>query len=443
MPLSSKSKFVDFIEHHPSCKKLNDDINQTEVIYDPDNPDESQRIRIFDIPNKSNKKSLLKKFLETIWVPGYKFRGNSYSDENFNAQLDQTSSIVSISAIFDAICTAPVLFYFTKAAGIFSLTLSLGYGWMLLIMSNKSGEYSMNRPKGNNTTASFLLGIFFLLSLVKTLVSGVGIDLVSRSEEIKNTTAKEFLKNYDSKFTNPDILYPNLLQSSSNECERLVAEQSKLDQTKRGQRKQYNQLQEKMFRNNSQLPSANPKILLDNNLSDLGPCLKKDLINNLNGQNNIEKKNIFSIQNKLKKNTPPISFLYIFQRNKFNDTFKGNPLKGSESNFEIYRKDFAKNKQDFDITCTGTKSDCNNRVSWSNPGMAINEAGKQFYSRIFNKEWDNLGLSYIGFLISILLSSTATILLYTTSLDSKNRASRSSLVEDWRNEYFAQLDEEE
>ena len=443
MPLSSKSKFVDFIERHPSCKKLNQDITQTEVIYEPDNQDESRRIRIFDIPNKSKKKSLLKKFLETIWVPGYKLRGNSYSDENFNSQLDQTSSIVSISAIFDAICTAPVLFYFTKAAGIFSIPLSLGYGWMLLIMSNKSGEFSMNRPKGNNTTANFLLCIFFLLSMVKTLASGVGIDLVSRSGEIKNSTAKEFLKNYESQFSNPDILYVNLLESSKKECDRLVAEQSKLNPKRRGQRKLYNQLQEKMFRNNSKKIDANPKFLLDNHLSDLGPCIKKDLINNLNGQNAIDEKNIFSIQNQLKKNTPPISFLYIFQRNKFNDTFKGNPLIGSESNFEIYRSDFERNKLDFNTKCTSNKEDCNKSVSWSNPGMAINEAGKQFYARIFNKEWGNLGLSYIGFLISILLSSTATILLYTASIDIRNRASRSSLVEEWREEYFAELDEEE
>ena len=198
-----------------------------------------------------------------------------------------------------------------------------------------------------------------------------------------------------------------------------------------------------MFRNNSKKTDANPKFRLDNHLSDLGPCIKKDLINNLNGQNTMEKKEIFSIQNKLKKNTPPISFLYIFQRNKFNDTFKGNPLRRSESNFEIYKSDFERNKLDFNTKCTSKKEDCNKSVSWSNPEMAINEAGKQFYARIFNKEWGNLGLSYIGFLISILLSSTATILLYNASIDIKNRASRSSLVEEWREEYFAELDEEE
>ena len=66
-----------------------------------------------------------------------------------------------------------------------------------------------------------------------------------------------------------------MLESSKKECDRLVAEQSKLNPKRRGQRKLYNQLQEKMFRNNSKKIDANPKFLLDNHLSDLGPCMKK------------------------------------------------------------------------------------------------------------------------------------------------------------------------
>ena len=69
-------------------------------------------------------------------------------------------------------------------------------------------------------------------------------------------------------------------------------------------------------------------------------------------------------------------------------------------------------------------------------------ASKQFYGRILNKEWDSLGLSYIGFLISILLSFTATILLYTSSIDIRNRASRSDKVQEWASEYLLELDEE-
>ena len=168
MPLSEKKKFLNWIKSHPNCNHIREQAMNTEVTYDPENPNPSQIIKIFDTPNHKKKTSFIKKIIDNIWVPGYKLRGNSYSDENFDNQLNQTSSIMSISAIFDMICTAPILFYFTKAAGFFALPLSLGDGYMRLILSNKAGEFSMNRPKGNNSTANFLLLIFFLLSMVKT-----------------------------------------------------------------------------------------------------------------------------------------------------------------------------------------------------------------------------------------------------------------------------------
>ena len=73
----------------------------------------------------------------------------------------------------------------------------------------------------------------------------------------------------------------------------------------------------------------------------------------------------------------------------------------------------------------------------------VNEGWNQFYGSILNKDWENLGWSYIGFLISILLSASATVLLYTASIDIRNRASRSSLVKQWRSEYLAALDDED
>ena len=442
MALSEKKKFLNWIKTHPHCEQIRHQAGNTEVIYDVEHPDPHQRIKIFDIPISHKQKSFFTKLRENIWVPGHKLRGNSYSDANFDQQLNQTSSIMSISGVFDMICTAPVLYYFTQAAGFFALPLSLGYGYMLLIMSNKAGEFSMNRPKGNNTTANFLLLIFFLLSMVKTLMSGVGIDLVSRSGEIKNSAAQELLIKQIPNNEDQNILYNNLLETSKKECNRLINEQSKLDLRKRGQRKLYNQLQENMYKSIKNNKS-DPRYLLDNNLSDLGPCTKVDLIENFNGKSSFNRKNIASVQNNFRESLSPVSFLYIFQRNQYNNIFTGNPLKGSESNFESYKKVFQDSNTDFNIDCLATKENCEENVGWSNPAMAINEGAKQFYGRIINKEWENLGLSYVGFLISILLSATATILLYTSSIDIKNRASRSSLVEDWRDDYFLELDEEE
>ena len=75
--------------------------------------------------------------------------------------------------------------------------------------------------------------------------------------------------------------------------------------------------------------------------------------------------------------------------------------------------------------------------------MAINQASKQFYEKIKSQEFQSLGFSFIGFIISILLSLTAVVLLYASSLDMKVRASRSSYILALRNKIFANLEEDE
>ena len=115
-------------------------------------------------------------------------------------------------------------------------------------------------------------------------------------------------------------------------------------------------------------------------------------------------------------------------------------FRSSKTDFEQYLKTFENSDINFNIKCIETTEDCKNDVSWTNSGKVVNEAWNQFYGRILNKDWENLGLSYIGFLISILLSASATVLLYTSSIDVRNRASRSSLLKQWRNKYLNELD---
>lgn len=443
MAFTRRKRFLNWVDRNPKCKFIDDEAYQSEVLYDPNNEDPSQRIKIFHTPNLEKKPSIIKKIIQSIWVPGTNLRGKSWSSNNFDAQLGQTASIMSFSGIFDGLCIAPVLWYLTKAAGFFAIPTSILYSALLLIISNKAGEYSMNRPKDNNSTASFLLFVFFVLSLLKTLMSGVGLDLVSRSGEIKNATASQFLEIKAPLTQKKEIIYSDLLDSASKECNKLTAKQSQLDLSNRSQRKIYNELQAKMYRKPLNIESQDPKYLLDNFSMDLGPCRKVNLINNLNGQNNFNQENSLKYKYDLSKILSPVSSLYVFQRNKYNDIFNGNPLKGSRKDLEKYIPYFEKSNIDFNINCINSKENCLEDVSWSNPGQAINEASKQFYSRLGNKDWSNLGLSYIGFLISILLSTSSTVLLYTASIDIRNRASRSSKVEEWMEDIFAELDTEE
>ena len=114
---------------------------------------------------------------------------------------------------------------------------------------------------------------------------------------------------------------------------------------------------------------------------------------------------------------------------------------GSKKDYSKYEKIF-KDSPITNIDCSANSKECKNQC-WTNSGKVVNEGWNQFYGRILNKDWENLGLSYIGFLISILLSASTTVLLYTASIDIRNRASRSSLVKQWRSEYLAALDDED
>ena len=75
--------------------------------------------------------------------------------------------------------------------------------------------------------------------------------------------------------------------------------------------------------------------------------------------------------------------------------------------------------------------------------MAINQASKQFYRKIAGKELQSLGFSLVGFVISILLSITAVVLLYASSINMKVRASRSSYILALRNKIFTELEDDE
>ena len=112
---SQKKEVLTWIKTQPELEHVRKLASQAEFIYDKDAVDPSQRLKIYNRPKYNLKKSFRRRLFEAIWVPGNKLRGNSYADKNFDSQLDQTAAIMSLSTAWDAICTSPVLFYFTKA----------------------------------------------------------------------------------------------------------------------------------------------------------------------------------------------------------------------------------------------------------------------------------------------------------------------------------------
>ena len=436
---TDRDQLLNWIKSQPELTFLRKKANETRLIYDKKTDEITNRIKVYKEPTYKPNENKLGKLFELIWVPGRKLRGKAYGDTNFDMQLTQTSSIMSLSTVWDFICTYPVIYYFAKASGTLVLPISSLYAFLLLGMSNAAGKFAMNRSKDNNKTASFLLAVFFLLSLVKTLMSGVGIDLISQSRSIKDQAALNFLETKELNQKEPQQAYKDLLISSNKECERLASEQAKLDTSKRGQRRLYREFQEQMNKMPIVETKLEPKYLIDNYVTDLGSCTKKDLINSFIGKSALEDNKTLDAKNNLRNSLSPLSYSYVFHRSQYHNLFKGNPLAGSESNLEKYKEIFNGSNIDFKIDCLKSDNECKGEVRWTNPGKAINEASTQFYKKIKNKEFDKLGFSFIGFVISILLSMTAVVLLFSASLNLKIRASRSNYIQALRNQIFTEM----
>ncbi len=442
MSPSKKDKLFNWIISQPDLTFIRKKANETPIAYNPEETDPSQRIKILKEPVYFKKKSIFQKLGDFVWVKGKQLRGNAYADEDLDNNLNQTATFLSLSTIWDFICTYPVVYYFAKASGSFVLPVSSLYALILLGISNATGKFAMNRGKENNRTASFLLIVFFSLSLVKTLMSGVGIDLVQRSGEIKNVTAKEYLNaNY---FINngKKPAYSELLLSAENECKRLAGELEKIDISKGGQRRLYRDLQQKMFRKPENPSSSDPKYLIDNHLTDLGSCNQKDLIKSFIDKSDLELNKPLVVKDNLRNTLSPMSYLYLFNRNQYYNIFKGNPLSGTEEDYKNYIKAFENTNINFRINCLENDLECKGSVRWANPGMAINEASKQFYGKVINKEFASLGFAFVGFIISILLSLTAVVMLYSASINPKLIASRSNYLKALRNEIFTDIKNE-
>ncbi len=439
MKKTSKKQLFNWIHTQTDLDHLRKIACETKIVYDKEIENPSKRVKVYSEPVYKIKKSKLKKLMEIIWVPGRNLRGKSYGDKNFDQQLNETSSIMSLSTVWDFICTYPVIYYFAKASGILVMPLSSLYAILLLAMSNAAGKFAMNRTKENNRTATFLLLVFLLLSFIKTLMSGVGIDLISRPDDIKNLTAMEFLKNKGIDYEKPKEAYKSLLQSAEKECQRLANERSKLDPTKRGQKNIYKNINIEMNKVPLNITKSSPKYLIDNYLTELGSCKQKDLINSFIGKENFKNSEASIAKNNLRNSLTPLSYLYIFNRNQYYNLFKGNPLSGSEENLKNYKEAFNNSSIDFRTECLAEDTNCKGSVRWTNPGMAINQASSQFYKKVLDKDFQSLGFSFIGFIISILLSLTAVVLLYTSSISMNLRASRSNYLDAVRNKLFTDL----
>ena len=116
MSQSKRKQLLNWIKSHPDLDHIRKLANQTKVQYNRNEKDPTQRIRVYNRAKYKTRKSLFSNLVEIFWVPGRNLRGKAYSDPNLDQQLNQTASIMSLSTIWDFVCTSPVIYYFAKGS---------------------------------------------------------------------------------------------------------------------------------------------------------------------------------------------------------------------------------------------------------------------------------------------------------------------------------------
>ena len=416
-------ELVEWIESQPELDYLRVYANRTICSYYPEEKTPRERIVVNSRKDLSlGDNTFLENFRETFWVPGSKLRGNQFSTKELDNSLTTTAKVMSVSTLWDFFCTLPILFYAVGGAKFLAGPFTFLIGYLILWASNLTGENATNRTKGHSGKAKASLLAFIILSLAKTAVSGVGLDMILSKDQIINTFADELI---ESKSIGEESLINDLrsplaepaikreLDLVTAECSSLISQMKNLDMDKRSNRKIFEQLNSQA-RGNSQSP-CNKKLELSTRLSDEQSRI-----------NSIERKNKDKSSERLndRQELAPITFLLKYYRNEFDTYFRGLPPGYYRYNDQGILEQNLTTESTLDWQ-DGRKSE------------AVSQASKQFFNKLSNGEIASLGLSLFGFIISIVLSSTAAILLYSTGKVKEIKASFTSSLSSKSNKLMA------
>ena len=405
-------EIINWIESQPELDYIRVKANKTLCDYRKDQTELSERIIVNSREDLSlGKESTLKKILNVVWVPGSKLRGTQIASKELDNSLSTSSKVMSISTIWDFVCTLPIFTYILSpiakgAAG----PAGLIFGFIILWASNITGENSTNRTLNNTSKAKASLIAFLILSLAKTAVSGVGIDMIISKNRIVEEFATEKIleKSDEEKEAINQALYDevddpavsNELRFAKQACNKLLQQIESLDLTKGRQRKLQREISDRAYGSNGPCTNA----------SNLGAVESKERGNK---QLKIDqKKELAKLRIEDKNKMSKTEYLWKYYNSTYDKYFTGKP---PGIDYIYTGKDIPENRDYREIEWTdGSKSE------------AVGAAMKQFVEKVQKGDVASLGFSIFAFVVSVILSLTASILLYTTGKNSEVKASFTS-----------------
>lgn len=187
-------QLVNWIDSRPDLYYIREAADRIQARYDSD----SKEIT-FQSPSRrtvrSREENWRYKFKDFVFPGGRSIRGNSYASQEFDQTCTNTAGVMSLSTLWDAVSTYPIIQYgIASYLKWLSLPTALAVSALVLAASNKLGQDSCNRSKGKKLSSKFALAGFLALSAVKTLMSGVGMDILVNPTGITKGYADELAR---------------------------------------------------------------------------------------------------------------------------------------------------------------------------------------------------------------------------------------------------------
>ena len=444
----NKKELLNWIENQPELDYIRKQANATKVEYRLDETTPENRIRINPRTEIPNNKSFIKKIVDEFWVPGTKLRGSSYASREHDKYLEQTAKFMSVSTIWDFVCTYPIFLYALKGfkgLALAPLPFATAISLFVLWASNVVGQNSTNRTKGRSGRANLSLLVFFLLSFAKTFVSGVGFDMLLSEDRIMQEKAGAILndKGLETNLVKTQVFeddsFSDQLIGATEQCNTLTSQQDKLNLEKRSNRKIFNSLDSQKYLKPSNFKDLSSVDLLNNYSNQIGPCYKKELIENIQAQDRRDVNQSLLSMNISKASTDNLAALYLTSKGDYYRFFNGYPLDGF--NVQEFKSKFDENLN-IEIVEGCDSSKCEGEMRWVNGSDAISASFTQFFDKLFDpSKLSSLSLSLFAFVVSILLSVGATIYLYLASINRETRASYSNKLASESNKIITEISE--
>ena len=445
----NKKELLNWIETQPELDYIRKQANATKVDYRLDETEINRRIRPNPRTELPETKNLIVKIKDAFWVPGSNLRGTSYASKEHDKYLDQTAKVMSLSTIWDFVCTYPIFLYALKGfkgLALAPLPVATVLSLFILWVSNVVGENSTNRSKGRTGRANLSLIVFLILSAAKTAVSGVGLDMMLSENRIMQEKAGDILrdKGFQTNLVKNQVFeddsFSEQLKGATEQCDTLTLQQEKLNLEKGSNRRIFNNLDSQKYLKPSNFKALSSEELLSDYSNQIGPCYKKELIENIQAQERRSINQNLVGMNISKATTDNLAALYLTSKGDYYNSFYGYPLDGF--NVQEFKAKFDEN---FNLNivegCDNEK--CEGPVRWVNGSDAIAASFTQFFRKLGDpSQIYSLSLSLFGFIVSIVLSGAAVSFLYLASKNRETRASYSNQLASKSNQIITEISED-